>query len=121
MVVVAVAREVFLLWQAALEMLLLSRAHVFVGKFSSGLFRAAYAIAAARAGALPPYISLDASWCSDYAVRAGVNERFPFRTARAGAELEQIPMPDELPADGVARETGHRPRLLDPFANVFPC
>ena len=52
----------------------------------------------------------------------GVNERFPFRTARAGAELEQIPMPDELPADGVARETtGHRPRLLDPFANVFPC
>ena len=71
---------------AAVDALLLARTDVLVGKFSSGLFRAAYAIAAARLrGALPPFISLDAPWCSDHGVGAGHNDDFPQR--RGGGEI----------------------------------
>ena len=77
---------------AAVDALLLARCDVLVGKFSSGLFRAAYALAAARrGGALPPFVSLDAPWCADYAVPAGFNDNFPRREREArDAWTEQI-------------------------------
>ncbi len=61
------------------DMLLLARCKAFVGKFTSGLFRWAYALAAADAGGLPPFISLDAPWCSDYEIGAVYNDNFPTR------------------------------------------
>ena len=66
-----------------LDALLLSRCDVLVGKFSSGLFRASYALAAARrGGALPPFVSLDAPWCADYGVPADLT---PSQSAAASA------------------------------------
>ena len=60
---------------AAVDALLLARCDVLVGKFTSGLFRAAYALAAARKGGmLPPFISLDAPWCADYGIPRGYND-----------------------------------------------
>ena len=35
-----------------------------VGKFTSGLFRAAYQLSAAEHGLLRPFVSLDAPWCA---------------------------------------------------------
>ena len=57
---------------AALDVQLLARTHVLVGKFTSGLFRAAYALAAYRQEALPPFISLDAPWCRAPRSRRGL-------------------------------------------------
>ena len=64
---------------ATLDMLLLSKADIFVGKFTSNFFRTAYAVHAARCDCAAPYVSLDAPWCSDYGMRAGSNYRFPVR------------------------------------------
>ena len=87
--------------------LLLARCDVLVGKFSSGLFRAAYALASARrGGALPPFISLDAPWCADYGVPAGYNDNFPLRydeNAGAPRMVEQINPDDVGAATGVVR------------------
>jgi len=64
----------------AVDALLLARCDVLVGKFTSGLFRAAYALAAARKGGLlPPFVSLDAPWCADYGIPRGYNDNFPRR------------------------------------------
>ena len=91
----------------ALDALLLARCDVLVGKFSSGLFRAAYALASARrGGALPPFISLDAPWCADYGVPAGYNDNFPLRydeNAGAPRMVEQINPDDVGAATGVVR------------------
>ncbi len=95
----------------AVDALLLARCHVLVGKFSSGLFRAAYALAAARkGGGLPPFISLDAPWCADYAVPAGYNEEFIRRVPRA-VLYEQI-TPERTDTSG---------RIRDANINVFLC
>jgi len=64
---------------ASLDSHILARTHVLVGKFTSGLFRVAYALAAARRNALVPFVSLDAPWCSDYGIPAGYNDNFPLR------------------------------------------
>ena len=65
------------------DALLLSRCNVLVGKFTSGLFRAAYALASARRGGmLPPFVSLDAPWCADYGLSVGYNDNFPRRDAQ---------------------------------------
>ena len=87
---------------AAVDALLLARCDVLVGKFSSGLFRAAYALAAARrGGALPPFVSLDAPWCADYAVPAGYNDNFPRRQEASAMRLtEQIDPDDGGSGDG---------------------
>eukprot|EP00964_Phaeocystis_antarctica_P067699 scaffold40984_cov61-Phaeocystis_antarctica.AAC.2 len=42
-----------------------ARCDVLVGKFTSGLFRAAYQLSAAEHGLLRPFVSLDAPWCAD--------------------------------------------------------
>ena len=96
-----------------LDALLLSRCDVLVGKFSSGLFRASYALAAARrGGALPPFVSLDAPWCADYGVPAGYNDAFPKRGGVSHVQhgVEQID-PD-AGGDGKMRQGGK---------NVFLC
>ena len=58
-------------------MMLLSRAHLFVGKFSSNFFRAAYATHNAACDCIAPFISLDAPWCFDFGVDEGKNWEFP--------------------------------------------
>lgn len=71
--------------QGALDAMLLARCDVLVGKFTSGLFRAAYALASARrGGGYPPFASLDAPWCADYGVPAGYNDAFPDRAPAKG-------------------------------------
>jgi len=49
--------------EAVVDMLLLSEASVFIGKFTSSFFRAALEIAGGRCKCVPPYSSLDSSWC----------------------------------------------------------
>jgi len=62
---------------AIVDMLLLSRAHSFVGKFSSNFFRAAYSVHNAACDCIAPFISLDAPWCFDFGVEEGKNWEFP--------------------------------------------
>jgi len=89
----------------AVDALLLARCDVLVGKFSSGLFRAAYAVAAARrGGGLPPFVSLDAPWCADYGVPAGYNEQFPRREPRT--ELGEQIKPEGVGTTGRIRDVG---------------
>jgi len=98
------------LW-GAVDALLLARCDVLVGKFSSGLFRAAYALAAARrGGGLPPFVSLDAPWCADYGVPSGYNEQFPRRIPRN--EFSEQIKPEGLDAPGLVHDVG---------VNVFLC
>lgn len=86
--------------QGAIDALLLARCDVLVGKFTSGLFRAAYALASARrGGALPPFVSLDAPWCADYGVPAGHNDAFPSR----GRSRDFTPAENVDAGDGEAR------------------
>ena len=62
---------------SSVDMLLLSHASMFVGKFSSNFFRAAYALHAARCECAAPFVSLDAPWCFDYGLAEGRNWDFP--------------------------------------------
>lgn len=64
---------------ATVDMFLLSKCDVFVGKFTSNFFRVAYAIKAASCDCAPPFVSLDAPWCSGYGYRDGSNYNFPVR------------------------------------------
>ena len=64
-------------WDATTELFLLSHADIFVGKFTSNLFRAAYALRAAQCDCAPLFASLDAPTCFDYGIRAGRNWEFP--------------------------------------------
>jgi hypothetical protein len=68
-------------WTATVEMLLLGHADVLIGKFSSNLFRAAYALRAAQCDCAPLFSSLDAPTCFDYGVRSGRNWEFPVLNA----------------------------------------
>mmetsp|Transcript_17605 Transcript_17605/g.40423 ORF Transcript_17605/g.40423 Transcript_17605/m.40423 type:complete len:230 (-) Transcript_17605:290-979(-) len=56
---------------ALIDLLLLAEGDAFVGKFTSNLDRIAFALLAARAKGLVPYVSLDSQWCSDWARAAG--------------------------------------------------
>ena len=62
---------------ATVDAMLLSRADILVGKFTSNLFRTAYSLAAARCDCVVPFVSLDAPWCFDYGQRVGANWEFP--------------------------------------------
>lgn len=76
---------------AAIDAHLLARTHLLVGKFTSSLFRLAYALAAAHRQALIPFLSLDAPWCSDHGILAGYNDEFPQRegsTIGSSGQLE---------------------------------
>ena len=53
------------------------RCDAFVGKFTSTLFRTAYALHAASCECAAPFVSLDAPWCFDYGLRKGANWEFP--------------------------------------------
>ena len=46
---------------------------LFVGKFTSNFFRTAYELKAAQCDCAPPFASLDAPWCFDYATWAGTS------------------------------------------------
>jgi hypothetical protein len=77
------------------DAMLLARTAILVGKFTSGLFRTAYALAGARVGGMPPYLSLDAPWCADYGLPTAFNDDFPQGRDRADgagrdAEAEQV-------------------------------
>lgn len=112
--------------QGAVDALLLARCHVLVGKFSSGLFRAAYSLASARnGGALPPFVSLDAPWCADYGVIAGYNDNFPARSRNAPYSEDIVPerlapaKVEELAAGRAKRERGVELRRT--HYNTFSC
>ena len=62
---------------ATIDTLLLAQCHAFVGKFTSTLFRTAYALRSASCDCLAPFVSMDAPWCFDYGVKAGQNWEFP--------------------------------------------
>eukprot|EP00908_Phaeocystis_cordata_P022489 Transcript_4903.p1 GENE.Transcript_4903~~Transcript_4903.p1 ORF type:complete len:726 (+),score=74.45 Transcript_4903:159-2180(+) len=64
-------------WMATVDALLLARCDAFVGKFTSTLFRTAYALQAAECDCAVPFVSLDAPWCFDYGLRGGSNWAFP--------------------------------------------
>jgi hypothetical protein len=109
----------------AVDALLLARCDVLVGKFSSGLFRAAYALAAARrGGALLPFVSLDAPWCADHAVPAGYNDNFPRRSSGS----EDVRLYEQIRVDSAADHTergapagGGAVMLSSGYKNVFLC
>ena len=95
------------------DALLLARCDVLVGKFTSGLFRAAYALASARrAGALVPFLSLDAPWCSDYGVPTGYNDAFPKRPTHSNVDHVREQVDPEPNGRGEMRVGG---------SNVFLC
>ena len=64
-------------WDATVDLMLLKECDLFVGKFSSNFFRAAFALRAADCDCMPPFVSLDAPWCFDYGLRRGRNWDFP--------------------------------------------
>ena len=74
----------FMAWGATVEMLLLAHADIFVGKFTSNMFRAAYALRAAQCDCAPIFASLDAPYCFDYGLRSGRNFEFPLANASLG-------------------------------------
>ena len=67
-------------WTATAELLVLAHADVFVGKFTSNMFRAAYALRAAQCDCAPLFVSLDAPMCFDYGKHAGRNWEFPVQS-----------------------------------------
>ena len=71
-------------WTATVEMLLLAHADLFIGKFTSNIFRAAYALRAAQCDCAPLFASLDAPMCFDYGVRSGRNWEFPLVNVSLG-------------------------------------
>ena len=112
------------------ETLLLARCSALVGKFSSGLFRLAYALSAAHKGGLPPYLSLDAPWCVDYGLPAVFNDEFPSRGPGAdadggghggGAATEQVVVTTAQAPGGRFRGGEARGVVRRPFSNVCPC
>ena len=100
------------------DAMLLARCHVLVGKFTSGLFRAAYMLSATHAGhRLRPFVSLDAPWCADYGVVSGYNDDFPRRNDPPVATHEQVEATTALPG---ARTRARLP-VRNYHANMFQC
>ena len=54
-----------------LDVLLLSQADLFVGKFSSNFFRTAYELHSAECDCAAPFVSLDHAWCFDWGMQVG--------------------------------------------------
>mmetsp|Transcript_22831 Transcript_22831/g.66453 ORF Transcript_22831/g.66453 Transcript_22831/m.66453 type:complete len:144 (-) Transcript_22831:69-500(-) len=52
--------------ETALDVLFLSQADGFLGKFTSNIDRIVLQLMAGRDGCLPPYASLDAPWCDPF-------------------------------------------------------
>ena len=63
---------------------------LFVGKFTSNFFRAAYALRAAQCDCAPLFSSLDAPTCFDFGVRAGRNWEFPVEN-RVATKTVRLP------------------------------
>jgi hypothetical protein len=110
------------------DAMLLARTGILVGKFTSGMFRTAYALAASRAGGLPPYLSLDAPWCADYGLPAAYNDDFPqgrYYAGSAGREMEKeqvvIRAPDGGMGGGGGRGGEGRGVVRNARANVCSC
>jgi len=57
----------------SVDMMLLAQCDHFVGKFTSNFFRTAYELKTAECDCAPPFVSLDAPWCFDYAAEAGTS------------------------------------------------
>ena len=66
-----------LAWLTTLDVMMLSRCSLFVGKHTSNFFRTAYELRAAGCDCAPPFVSLDAPWCFDWGAAAGVNPSLP--------------------------------------------
>ena len=64
---------------------MLAHGDIFIGKFSSNLFRAAYSLRAASCDCAPPFVSLDAPMCFDFGMSAGRNWEVRGMSARTQA------------------------------------
>merc|ERR1711871_700544 len=56
-----------------IEMMMMSKAHLFVGQGSSNFYRTALELKSSNCDCVPAFYSLDAPWCFDFAVKAGKN------------------------------------------------
>ena len=55
------------------DAMLLARCDLFVGQFSSNVFRLAYEMKTSSCDCVAPYASLDSKWCFDWALRSATN------------------------------------------------
>merc|ERR1712086_607832 len=56
-----------------IEMMMLSKAHLFIGQATSNFYRTAIELKSASCDCMPAFYSLDSPWCFDFAVKAGKN------------------------------------------------
>ena len=56
-----------------IEMMMLGKANLFVGKATSNFYRAALELKAASCDCMPAFYSLDSPWCFDFVIKAGVD------------------------------------------------
>lgn len=56
-----------------IDMMLLSKAHLFVGQSTSNFYRTALELKSSSCDCIPAFYSLDSPWCFDFAVKAGKN------------------------------------------------
>ena len=67
-----------------MDVMLLSRCAILVGQMSSTLFRTAVSLRSARCdGCVMPFASLDAPWCFDWGVEAGLNVNLERNTEKS--------------------------------------
>ena len=55
------------------DVTLLAKCDLFIGQFTSNVFRLAYELKTAQCDCAAPYVSLDSSWCFGFALRSNVN------------------------------------------------
>jgi len=60
-------------WETNIDIHLFSLTDIFIGKHTSNFFRSAYELHAGRCKCAAPMYSLDAPWCFDWGVDAGVS------------------------------------------------
>ena len=56
-----------------IDLWLLAQCNIFVGKFTSNFFRAAYSLSTAFCDCAKPYVSLDSPWCFNYGSTSTTN------------------------------------------------
>jgi len=61
-------------WETTIDTQLLSYTDIFIGKFSSNFFRSAFELHSSRCNCAPPFVSMDAAWCFDWGMDAGVSK-----------------------------------------------
>ena len=58
---------------ATIDSMLLAKCDLFIGQFTSNVFRYAYELKTASCDCVAPYASLDSKWCFDWALHSATN------------------------------------------------